>query len=156
MSPLQSQPYIMIRERLSVSEIRKIARENGLSDSEINSITGDADKDYLVGNKDDVDENGKATCVRYYEKIDGVVHMARACRTCEFVPLHPVKRTQIKGIEDFPSRGIARRRAILLTHKVDQPREVRFLELCPDVLFPTLFYLYIHTAKIVQMSGKSK
>lgn len=107
MRDLQSQPYIMIRERLSVSEIRNIARENGLSDSEINSITGDADKDYLVGNKDDVDENGKATCVRYYEKIDGVVHMARACRTCEFVPLHPVKRTVGKeysgeGLKYYP------------------------------------------------------
>ena len=89
---IQQQPYLFIRERLLVSDIREIARENGLDEYEINSITADADKDYLVGNKDDVDENSKATCVRYYEKIDGVVYMARACKDCEFVPFHPVKR----------------------------------------------------------------
>ena len=90
---IQAQPFIIIRERLLVSEVRKIARENGLDEAEINAIQPDRDNDYLVGNKDDVDENSKATCIVYYEKIDGVVHMARACKNCEFVPLHPVKYT---------------------------------------------------------------
>ena len=90
---LQDQPYIIVRERLFVSKIREIAEQNGVDAEEINNIMPDRDTEYLVGNKKDVDENSKATCIVYYEKIDGIVHMARACKNCEFVPLHPVKYT---------------------------------------------------------------
>lgn len=90
---IQVQPYIIIRERLRVSEIRRIAKENGIDETEINSIQPDRDNDYLVGNKEDVDENSKATCIVYYERIDGVINMARACKNCEFVPLHPIQYT---------------------------------------------------------------
>lgn len=92
-SDIQTQPYIIIRERLDVKDIRKIAEENGLPREEIDSIVSDRENEYLVGNKDDVDDDAKATALVYYERIDGVVHMARAVQTCEFVPLHPIKYT---------------------------------------------------------------
>lgn len=100
---IQDQPYIIIRERLAVSEIKRIAEENGLPEEEVNSITADRDNNYQVGNKDDVDENSKATALVYYEKIDGIVHMARVCKNCEFVPLHPVKYT-VDG--DYKGEGL--------------------------------------------------
>ena len=92
-SELQDQPYIIVRERLLVSEVRKMAKENGVPDIEADAIVSDTDNDYLVGNKDDVDENSKVTCIVYYEKIDGVVNMARACKQCVFEELHEVKYT---------------------------------------------------------------
>lgn len=92
-SEIQNQPYIIIRERLDVAEIRRIAEENDLPEEDINSIQSDRENEYLVGNKDDVDEDSKATAIVYYERIDGVIHMARAVQTCEFVPLHPIKYT---------------------------------------------------------------
>jgi hypothetical protein len=100
---LQDQPYIIVRERLDVKEIRRIAEENGIPEYEINAIQSDRENDYQVGNKDDVDEDSKATAIVYYERIDGIIHMARAVQTCEFVPLHPIKYTVGK---DFAGQGL--------------------------------------------------
>ena len=122
---IQDQPYIIIRERLLVTEIRKIAADNGLDETEIDAIRPDSDTDYLVGNKDDVDENSKATCIVYYEKIDGVVHMARACKGCEFVPLHPVKymRKNAEGFE-YAGQGLGMYPLVQFRWE-DQPNDAR-------------------------------
>ena len=100
---IQSQPYIIIRERLDVNEIRKLAEENGIDEAERMMIQPDRENNYLVGNRDDVDEDSKATAIVYYEKIDGIIHMARAVQNCEFVPLHPVK---YKVGDDYSGEGL--------------------------------------------------
>jgi hypothetical protein len=58
--------------------------------------------------------------------------------------LHMVERTEVKGIEDQLTGRIARRLHILLSHGCRQLYEIRFLELCAKVGFPSFFYLYIH------------
>ena len=58
--------------------------------------------------------------------------------------LHTVKRAQVEGIEYLASRRVAGRRGIFLPDEVNQLTEIRFLELRPNMLFPALFYLYVH------------
>lgn len=47
---VQEQPYIIIAQRKSVDEVKRIARRNGRPSSVINEIRPDEEKDYLAGN----------------------------------------------------------------------------------------------------------
>lgn len=95
-SDIQLQKYIMLRYRPFVEDVKKEARMNGIPETDIAAITSDSEPDYLVGNKEDIDYSsmeGKTTAVIYFEKIDGVVHIAKATRSCVFRPLAPLSMT---------------------------------------------------------------
>lgn len=70
---IQRQPYIMIPQRVSVAEAKRMARENGLSEEEVALITPDNDTNHLIGNTEEVKEANsndtrKVTVVTHFEK----------------------------------------------------------------------------------------
>jgi len=82
---IQKQPYIILVERLSVEQVKKIAKQNGLSDAEIETIATDEDTTDQVLNKKEVSD--KVTSLLYLTKIDGVVYSAKATKTCIYQKL---------------------------------------------------------------------
>ena len=58
--------------------------------------------------------------------------------------LYMVERTQIKGIEYETSWRIAGTSSILLSHRLGELFEIRFLKLTLQVFLPCGFYLDIH------------
>lgn len=76
---IQEQPYIMIVERLSVPEVRRMARENGLKEDEIDMISSDNNKDNVIVNQDEVTD--KVTSILFMTKNeDGYVEIARSTK----------------------------------------------------------------------------
>lgn len=70
---VQRQPYIMIPQRISVADVKAMARENGLSEDEIVLIVPDNDTDNLLGNREEVKEadsteSTKTTLITHFEK----------------------------------------------------------------------------------------
>lgn len=108
---IQTQPYIIIVQRLPVSTIREIAENNSLPDEEIGCIVPDQETDRMIGNRDEVNDdntpNSKATCIIHMEKKDGIVHIAQATRTVVFEPERPIAAknadgSQGKGLTLYP------------------------------------------------------
>ncbi len=104
---IQSQPYIIIEERLTVAEVKRRAKENGISKDKIESITADQNTTRQIMNKDEV--GGKITSILYMEKIDGVVNVARATENLIYEELHPLNNTKngikIGGLTSYPIVG---------------------------------------------------
>lgn len=95
---IQKQPYIIIRERLSLETVRRIAAENGKTADEIRTITTDSDTDNIIGNRDELEYSNespeaKVTCLITLEKIEGVVYTCRSTRTLIFEDMHPLTAT---------------------------------------------------------------
>lgn len=91
---IQSQPWLIIEERLTVEAVREKARRNGLSEDEINSIVSDSDlKDALV-NKNEVDD--KVTSILYMEKDakTGIISVGRATPNVMYEKLHQIRQTR--------------------------------------------------------------
>lgn len=70
---IQRQPYIIIRERRSVEDVKEMGRENGVSEEDIALITPDRDTDYTLGNIEEVEgidsaESMKVTLITHFEK----------------------------------------------------------------------------------------
>lgn len=84
---LQEQPYILIRERLLVSYIKKMGKENGIPEEDLNKITGDADKSFQLTDTAISDIEDKCTSVLKFErKEDGYIYFSRATKDCEWQP----------------------------------------------------------------------
>ena len=108
---IQKQPYIMIRERLFVEDVKKMAAENGIPEEKWVDLSGDEENDFQIGNRKDINydkQNGKITSVLYFEKKDGVVWTGRAVEGLDYEPLHPMtptKNGQVmmeKGLKSYP------------------------------------------------------
>lgn len=84
---LQEQPYIIIRERLLVDSVKKIAKKNGLSSDEIKQIQADTDDQYLINKNIIRDVEGKVTSILYFEKRDGVVWWGKTTNGVEYQPM---------------------------------------------------------------------
>lgn len=91
---IQKQPYIIIYERMLVSEAIRLAKENDAPKEDIETIRGDEDTQYELGNKDEVKTSQKVGVVLYMEKKDGIVYKARSTKTCVVEPLAPIARTK--------------------------------------------------------------
>lgn len=89
---IQDQPYIIIVERLSLARVKADAEANGISQEEIDMIRPDDDTTDVVFNKDEV--SNKVTSLLYFEKIDGIVNVAKATKDCIYKPLSPQIATQ--------------------------------------------------------------
>lgn len=78
---VQRQPFIIIQERRSVEEVKKLARENGISEEEIALIQPDRDTDYVLGNTEEVESSDssdsmKVTMITHFEKKKEPITMA--------------------------------------------------------------------------------
>lgn len=82
---IQTQPYILIRKRLSVLAAQELARAHGMSESKM---------DYIIGDNDNFEESGEAakieldnmvTVLYKFYKQNGTVHYSIATRWVEIV-----------------------------------------------------------------------
>lgn len=78
---LQEQPWIIIVTRMSVNDIKAMAKEGGISKEKIELIKEDPIEINQVSNTGmkEVSENKKATLITMYYKQDGRIFFARSC-----------------------------------------------------------------------------
>lgn len=84
-SNIQTQPYIIIAYRLPVSQVRKMARDKGISAEKIELITPDGETLEQAGYRSLSDEVNAMCLVllKYYKKEDGKVYFSRATKSVE-------------------------------------------------------------------------
>lgn len=79
---IQEQPYILITYRRTVESVKEEARENGMSEEEINKITMDSDYEEQSGRESRIDEISPMCLVilKYYKK-NGTVWLKKSTKT---------------------------------------------------------------------------
>lgn len=79
-SDIQKQPYILIKRRMPVIEVKEIAKKSGISDEEIKNIIGD--KNYLeeAGDAAKYEKDDMCTIITKLYKKDGSVYYEEATR----------------------------------------------------------------------------
>lgn len=80
---IEEQPYILIKQRMSVIEARDIAKENGVSEENIQHILGDNETFEESGEDAKLEKDEMVTIVTKLYKKEGEVHFAKASRYCE-------------------------------------------------------------------------
>lgn len=95
-SDIQSQPYILIKQRKPVSEVKQIAKENGVSDNEIDHIIGDLENIEEAGESAKYEKDNMCTIVTKLYKKNKKVIFAQATR---YVDLKKDKNT---GLTYYP------------------------------------------------------
>lgn len=106
---IQKQPYIILWQRKSVSDVRAEAMLNGCTQEEIDLILPDEETQDVVGNNEELDAtesvmDSKVTCIVHLEKKNGVVHVCKSTRNVAYEPEHPVQVTNPDGT---PGRGLS-------------------------------------------------
>lgn len=93
---IQEQPYILIRQRKPVMELKKIAEENGVKAEELESIRGDSDTSTIAGidGKDELED--KCWLITKFYKKDGTVHFSQSTQFCE------IKKDEDTGLTLYP------------------------------------------------------
>lgn len=106
---IQKQKYILIRERLLVSQIRKMAKENGVKEEELSLITADADTSQQIGDmaKHEVkleDDDGKTILLtRLWKDDKGYVHILKATENVIVKPDTPILSMDgTRGLKNYP------------------------------------------------------
>ena len=98
---IQRQKYILIVQRLLVSEVKEIAKQQGLSDEDIAKIKSDKNTDKIVGELAKVeieqDDDGKVLCIKRLWKESGTVHICSSTETVIYQP-----DTEITGLTLYP------------------------------------------------------
>ena len=76
---VQRQPYIIIAMRRDVDEVRREARENGVSDDEIEAIRADDSGEYLRyrANRED----GRVTVLLHMRRVEGGIAFCKTTRS---------------------------------------------------------------------------
>ena len=79
---IQEQPYILITYRRTVDSVKEEARQNGMSEDEINKITMDSDYEEQSGRESRIDEISPMCLVilKYYKK-NGTVWLKKSTKT---------------------------------------------------------------------------
>lgn len=96
---IQEQPYIIIRERLLVEDVKRVATKY-LPADEVRTIEADTDDQYLINKELKRDVEGKITSILYMEKRDGVVWWGKTIDGLEYVPMKALK-SSVNGEEIF-------------------------------------------------------
>lgn len=93
---IQWQPYILIRQRKTVVELREFAKKEGLKQEEIKNIVGDNDTSTNAGDsaKDELED--KAWLVTMLYKENGTVHFSQSTRYCT------IKEDKDTGLTLYP------------------------------------------------------
>ena len=98
-SELQKQPYIIIRERRFIEDIKREARENGIEEKDLDLIVSDDELQDQLGDKQEVDytnKDGKCISLLYMEKDEeGYVHISRSVKNLIYQ-----KDTILKGTKN--------------------------------------------------------
>ena len=95
-SDIQSQPYILIKQRKPVSEVQQIARDNGVSDDMLVHIMGDYDNIEEAGETAKYEKDPMCTLVTKLYKSEGKVHFAQSTRYVE------IKKDSNTGLKYYP------------------------------------------------------
>lgn len=87
---IQSQPYIIIRERRFIRDIIEEARQNNIDESDIALITTDDDVQDQLGEKTDIEYgNGDGKCISLlylYKDKEGFIHSAKSTKSVIYQP----------------------------------------------------------------------
>lgn len=94
---IQKQQYIILHERRLVSDVREEARRNGVSEDDIESITGDEGSAHSYDSNEVKTDLGKCSCLLYLTKKDGFVSFTRAAKTVVYQP-----ETVVEGMTLYP------------------------------------------------------
>lgn len=95
-SDIQSQPYIIIAQRMPVIEVQEIAKNEGVSEEEIKNILGDTDTSEQPGEDAKIEKDNMCTLVTKMWKEDGTVHFAKSTRYVE------IKKDTDSGLHLYP------------------------------------------------------
>ena len=123
---IQKQPYLIIHQRESVESVRNQARKNGIPDEEISLIVPDQETEYVIGNREEVNEDtsstaSKVTTLIYMTKREGIVHVAKCTKNVIYEKEHPIQTTLPDGT---PGRGLTRYPVLKLSWE-DYPNDAR-------------------------------
>ncbi len=107
---IQKQPYVLIVQRKNVNEVKEMARENGVSEEEVESIMPDSDTELQINGDVEVRNHLKVTLIAKLWKKEGRVHIARATRTVLVEPDTelPISRYPIAKYTWKLRKGLAR------------------------------------------------
>ena len=95
-SDIQNQPYILVKQRKPVSEVKDIAKMNGVSDGEIDHIVGDLENLEEAGESAKIEKDNMCTIVTKLYKKNGTVHFAQATRYVD------IKKDKNTGLTYYP------------------------------------------------------
>ena len=95
-SDIQSQPYILIKQRKPVSEVKEIAKEYGIPDDKLLCIVGDLENFEEAGESSKIEKDNMCTIVTKLYKKNGTVHFAQATRFLE------LKKERDTGLTYYP------------------------------------------------------
>ena len=84
-SDIQTQPYILISQRLPISQARDIAKENGCSDSDLRYIVGDNDTFEQAGDEAKEEKDDMCTLVTKMWKDKGTVWYSQATKYVDLI-----------------------------------------------------------------------
>lgn len=77
---IQSQPYILIKQRIPLLQAQQIAQANGVSDKDIEKITADTDTSEEIGDASKYEVNDNVLVITKFYKKDGTVHCKKSTR----------------------------------------------------------------------------
>lgn len=95
-SDIQSQPYILIKQRKPVVEVQRMAEANGVSKSEIMHIMGDNDNIEEAGEAAKYEKDNMCTVVTKLYKENGTVRYAQSTRYVD------IKKDMDSGLTYYP------------------------------------------------------
>ena len=95
-SDIQSQPYILIKQRKPVVEVQRMAEANGVSAAQIMHIMGDNDNIEEAGEAAKYEKDNMCTVVTKLYKDNGTVHFAQATRYVD------IKKDTDSGLTYYP------------------------------------------------------
>lgn len=79
---VQNQPYILVVGRTMTEYLRKEARTNGLTTTQIEKITSDSDNEEQLGDRASIELDGKTTfLIKYWRDLgDGKIHFTKSTK----------------------------------------------------------------------------
>ena len=95
-SDIQSQPYIIIKQRVPVSEVQQIAQANGVGNDKIMHIIGDNDNIEEAGESAKYEKDPMCTVLTKLYKFKGTVHFAQSTRYVD------IKKDTDTGLTYYP------------------------------------------------------
>lgn len=95
-SDIQSQPYIIIKQRLPIIEVQQIARKAGVSEEKVRGILGDNDSFEEAGESAKYEKDNMCSLITKMYKKNGTVYFEQSTRFCE------IKKEQNSGLTYYP------------------------------------------------------
>lgn len=93
-SDIQSQPWILVRQRKTILEVRKYAKDK-VSEEELDYIVGDNDTSTITGDKEEL-EDKIWLLTKFWKDENGNVHYSRGVKYLE------IEKDESMGIKKYP------------------------------------------------------